>query len=95
MPTKAPEYMVSGTPIIIFAPEVTAIVKYARKDNWAKVITDNNINEICRAIKQLIENREMRQQIAKNAIETAEKNHNSTDVTNQFRKVILSLVSES
>ena len=46
MPTKAPEYMVSGTPIIIFAPEVTAIVKYAKKYNWAKVITENNISEI-------------------------------------------------
>jgi glycosyltransferase involved in cell wall biosynthesis len=91
MPTKAPEYMVSGTPIIIFAPEVTAIVKYARKYGWASVITENNINEISSAIKNLVESKELRQQIAQNAIEIAEKNHNSVDVTNQFREVILSI----
>ena len=39
MPTKAPEYMISGTPIIIFAPKVTALVKYANKYEWAIVIT--------------------------------------------------------
>ena len=92
MPTKAPEYMVSGTPIIILAPEVTAIVKYARKYEWAKVITENNISEISGAIKQLIENKELRQKIAQNAIEIAENNHNSINVTNHFKKAILSIV---
>jgi glycosyltransferase involved in cell wall biosynthesis len=95
MPTKAPEYMISGTPIIIFAPEVTAIVKYAKEYDWAKVITENSINILSDAIKQLIENKELRQQIAQNAIKIAEENHNSIDVTNQFRKVILSIVNES
>jgi glycosyltransferase involved in cell wall biosynthesis len=91
MPTKAPEYMVSGTPIIIFAPEVTAIVKYAKKDEWAKVITENKISEIAESIKQLIKSKELRQQIGKNAIRTAEKNHSSTEVKNQFQEVIISL----
>jgi glycosyltransferase involved in cell wall biosynthesis len=94
MPTKAPEYMVSGTPIILFAPEETAIVKYATKYDWAKIITKNNITEISEALKQLIENKEMRQQLSKNAINVAEKNHNSIVITAQFRKVICSLVNE-
>ena len=51
MPTKAPEYMVSGTPIIIFAPEETTIVRYAEKGEWAQVIKDNNVNAIAQAIK--------------------------------------------
>lgn len=38
MPTKAPEYMVSGTTIIIFAPEETAIVKYAKRDEDRKSV---------------------------------------------------------
>ncbi|HEY5587813.1 MAG TPA: glycosyltransferase [Candidatus Paceibacterota bacterium] len=95
MPTKAPEYMVSGTPIIIFAPEVTAIVKYAKKYEWAEVITENNISEISGAIKHLIESKELRQYIAQNAIKIAEKNHNSIEVTDNFKEVICSLVNES
>ena|ERR1035437_3348425 len=93
MPTKVPEYMITGTPIILFAPEVTAVVKYAKKYEWAKVITQNDINEVSNAIKQLITNKELREKYAKNAISIAEKNYNSIDVTNRFRNVILSTVN--
>lgn len=95
MPTKAPEYMISGTPVIVFAPEDTAIVKYAEKENWAKVVTENSIEKLSEAIKELIESKDLRKQIAQNAIKTAEINHSSTDVTNRFKKVICSLVNES
>ncbi len=90
MPTKVPEYMITGTPILIFAPEVTALVKYARKYEWAKVISKNDINAITCAITQMIENKELRQKYAMNAIVLAEKNHNLIDVTTEFRKVICS-----
>lgn len=95
MPTKAPEFMISGTPIILFAPRETAIVKYAEEYNWAKVITETNINGLSEAIKQLIENKDLRHQIALNAIKIAEKNHNSVDVTTQFKKVICTLAGKS
>ena len=90
MPTKAPEYMITGTPIIILAPEETAIVKNAIKYDWAKVITQNNINQVSDSIKQLIENKELRYKYARNAISIAEKNYNSIVVTNEFKKVICS-----
>ena len=92
MPTKAPEYMITGTPIIIFAPEETAVVKYAKKYDWAKVITENNIEAVTVAIKQLIENKDLREQYAKNAIKMAEKNHNSVQVTNLFKNEICSIM---
>ncbi|RYX87908.1 glycosyltransferase [bacterium] len=92
MPTKVSEYMVSGTPIIVFAPEETAMVKYAQEFEWAKVITENDIDILSRGIKQLVENKEAREQIAQNAINIAEKNHNAIHVTNQFKSLIYSLV---
>ena len=91
MPTKAPEYMITGTPILIFAPAETAVVKYAKKYEWAKVITENKIEDVTAAIKQLIENKDLREQYAKNAIKIAEKNHNSINVTNLFKTEICSL----
>jgi glycosyltransferase involved in cell wall biosynthesis len=93
MPTKASEYMASGTPIIVFAPEVTAIVKYARKDVWAMIITRSDIDIITKAIKQLIEDKELRQGIARNAISIAEKNHNAIEITHKFRMAILSILN--
>lgn len=92
MPTKASEYMISGTPIIIFAPEVTAIVKYAKEYGWAKIVTENNSEDLTEVIENLILNPSERERIAKKAIAIAEKNHDAAVVTSKFREAILSLV---
>jgi glycosyltransferase involved in cell wall biosynthesis len=92
MPTKVSEFMISGSPIIIFAPEETAIVKYARKYKWAKVITENNCIKIAESLKALIQNKTERQLIAKNAIEIAEKNHDAAEIRRRFKSVICSLL---
>jgi len=92
MPTKVSEYMISGTPIIVFAPEETAMVKYAQQYKWAKVITQNDISVLSESIKELVGNAKEREDIARNAINVAERNHNSIDVRNQFKNLISSLV---
>jgi glycosyltransferase involved in cell wall biosynthesis len=94
MPTKAPEYMITGTPIIIFAPEETAISKYASKYNWGKVITKNNLSDVSDGIKQLIQLEDLRELYSKNAIRIAVKNHNAINITNKFRDTICSIISE-
>jgi glycosyltransferase involved in cell wall biosynthesis len=94
MPTKAPEYMICGTPILIFAPEVTAIVKYARKFNIAKIVTKNDASSLAEAIKILITNKAERETIAINAKKIAEANHSSEIITSRFREIISSLKKE-
>lgn len=93
MPTKAPEYMVSGTPIIIFAPEDTALVKYAKRLDWAEVVTENSIDVLADTIKQLVKDEVRRKKIAQNAIHIAEQNHNSKAVSAHFEQVIKSAIS--
>lgn len=92
MPTKAPEYMISGTPIIIFAPEITAIVKYAKKKEWAWVITENDPSILAHEIENLFRNKKDRQRIAENAINLAIKNHDAVNVRDSFRNSISSLL---
>jgi glycosyltransferase involved in cell wall biosynthesis len=91
MPTKASEFMISGTPIIIFAPGVTAIAKNAKEYNWAKLVTINSVNELSKAIVELIQDKEERQRIAQNAKRIAEDKFNSVKVTHDFRTLICSL----
>ena len=95
MPTKASEYMISGTPIIVFAPEETAIVKYAQQLGWAKVIVENNVEIVATAIRQLFQSKEERRRIAQNAIQVAEKNHDSRKITRSFQDAICSLTQKS
>ena len=75
MPTKASEFMVSGTPVIVFAPEVTAVVKYANEHGWAKVVTKNHYQELAHALEQLVLQQSERERIASNAIRVAESRH--------------------
>ncbi|MEI9958272.1 MAG: glycosyltransferase [Ferruginibacter sp.] len=92
MPTKAPEYMVSGTPIIVFGPGETALVKDAMRNNWAKVVTENNIDFLANAVKSVSNSEEERMLIAGNAIRIAEANYNSVKIREDFKAIISSLV---
>lgn len=92
MPTKAPEYMMSGTPIILFAPEETAIVKYCELHHCAKIIIENNVDVIADKIKNIVQNKSERQLISENAKEIARTEHNSLNVTSAFERIIKSLV---
>lgn len=92
MPTKASEYMVSGTPILIFSPNETAIVKYANEYKWAKVVTENNLEAVVQAVRSLLMNREEREWIAANAVKLAEEKHNSDKVRENFKQELLAVV---
>lgn len=88
MPTKASEYMASGTPIIIFAPEDTALVQYAEKYNWAEVVTENNLNLFSEKLKEMILNGSLREQVAATAKKIAETRHNSKLVAGEFEQIL-------
>ncbi len=94
MPTKAPEYMISGTPVIVFAPQITAISKYAMRYNWAKVITSNNIKKITASITQLLQDENERKEIAENAKTIAEENYDLKKVTENFYNALTALVNK-
>lgn len=92
MPTKAPEYMISGTPVIVFGPAETALVQDAQLNNWGKVVTENNIKALADAITDLIINSGSGKKIAANAVRIAEENYNSVRIRNKFKEVICSIV---
>ncbi len=88
MPTKAPEYMMSGTPIIVFGPAETTLVADARERKWANVITVNKTENLAEAIKSLITNPNERIALAKTAIEIAEEEYDSNKIRNRFKEII-------
>ena len=88
MPTKASEFMASGTPIIAFAPEETAAVQYAQKHGWAKVVTENKVEVLTKAIQELIQSKAARQGIAENAKTLAEERHAAHIVSAEFQQMI-------
>lgn len=92
MPTKAPEYMISGTPILVFAPGSTSLANYANQSKWACVISDNNYIMLANALKELISDINKRKGIGEMAKLIAEKKYDAITVRNQFATLLTSLV---
>ena len=92
MPTKASEYMASGTPIIIFAPQDTALVQYAENYKWAEVVTENSITAISAKLKELVKHKTRREQVATTAKNIAEVRHDLKLVAGQFEQLIITAV---
>jgi hypothetical protein len=93
MPTKASEYMVCGTPILIFSPEEMAIVSYARVYGWAKVVTENSLDSLINALKELLGDTEVRQSIGTKAISVAAERHDGFLVRTEFMRLLGGLVN--
>jgi len=94
MPTKAPEYMASGTPIAIFAPQDTALVQYAEKFKWAEVVVDDNTRVLADRLKELFSDRQLREKIANNAKRIAETRHDAAIVAQKFQDVLSNVVDK-
>jgi glycosyltransferase involved in cell wall biosynthesis len=87
-PTKASEYMISGTPILVFAPQETALCIHAKEHRWAYVVDDNNDEQIVRAIENLMTNESLRRALGHTAREFAINNFDAEIVRENFRKVL-------
>lgn len=91
IPTKASEYMISGTTIMVFAPAATAISKFCKDNECALCLTINDKDEISRALEFLIENEEYRKKWAKNAEELARKLFDADIVRENFQSILIGL----
>jgi len=88
MPTKASEYMASGTPILLYSHPDTAVAKHAIKNNWAFVVSENSCPKLKVAIKKLYEEMELRKNVGVSAQRFAFEHYDSTIVRAYFRDVL-------
>ena len=95
MPTKASEYMASGTPIIIYASEDTALAQYAQQEKWAMVVTENKVDLLTEALKKLIQNKTVREEFTKVAKNLASERHADKIVVQNFRNELIGTLSKT
>jgi glycosyltransferase involved in cell wall biosynthesis len=91
IPTKASEYMVSGVPIIIFAPGESAISQLIHKNKCGYYITENSKSGIFKSLDFLIENEGFRKEIAGNAATFARERFESNYVRKSFQNLLITL----
>jgi glycosyltransferase involved in cell wall biosynthesis len=84
--TKVTEYMISGTPVLIYADEQTALAKYALSEEWAYVVTKNTKAELLRALKEIYFDVKLREKLGKRAFNLAIQNEDARMIRENFRK---------
>ncbi len=87
-PTKVSEYMISGTPILVYGDEQAAITKYALKDKWGYVVTERNKVVLINAIRTLYKDAEIRKKLAEKAQKIALEREDSEIIRDEFRKCL-------
>jgi glycosyltransferase involved in cell wall biosynthesis len=89
IPTKASEYMISGTPILVFAPNESAISKFCLKNECGYCLISQDQEKIIDAIHYLITNEEYRKEISNNAVGIAKELFDADKVRNKFQQLLI------
>jgi len=85
--TKTSEYMISGVPIFLFAPDDIAITKYAAEQECMFVNSSVNLDDLVNDLKLLAANENLRSRLAKKSIAVAKYDSDSSSVRRHFLEV--------
>lgn len=88
-PTKVSEYMISGTPVLVYGDESTGLTKYALKDKWAYVVTENKKEALTKALSDLYSNEALRKELAQRAQQIAIEREDAEKVREAFRQAFI------
>lgn len=87
-PGKTCEYLVSGRPILVHAPKVSYIARYARQHAFACIVDENDAQGLAQQIAKLIVDKEVVERIVSNAWKTALANHDGQKISESLRQLL-------
>jgi len=87
--TKTSEYMISGVPILLFAPKQVALTSYAASNGSMHIVSENSMKQLAQELEILINDEKLRTSLALKAIEVASIESDAIRVRNRFKQVIL------
>ena len=93
MPTKASEYMISGTPVLVYTSDLAAVSVFFSDHECGYCISKNSEEEIIKGIKFLIDNEEYRRKISNNAVNTALHKFDALKVRGEFQNLLSGLAA--
>ena len=88
MPTKVPEMMQSGVPILVYGPSEVAQVNYALENGWGYTVTEKSIEKIATAIKKLSADSSLRSELVCKSRLLASEHHDIKTLRTQFQSAL-------
>jgi glycosyltransferase involved in cell wall biosynthesis len=90
MPTKTVEYMASGTPVVVYAPEDHAVSRYAASGEWGLVVGSRDTSALADTFLSLVKNISLREELGRRAMGLALANHDAGTIRDRFRETLIS-----
>lgn len=84
-PGKFTDYLASGRPMLIHAPDYAYVSRYARKKNLGLVVDTNDVTRLTGTIRDFITNPQVGKEFIKNALNIFYQNH---DARKNAKKII-------
>jgi len=91
MPTKVTEYMISGTPILVYAPYETAVSRFLDVNECACCVSEHSGEKLQTAIKYMIDDEEYRKKLSKNAVSLAIELFDANKVKQEFQELLINI----
>ena len=88
MPTKASEYMISGTPILVYSHSETAVSRFFNSNECGCCVSEHDQEKLIDAITLLLTNQKYRNRISKNAVRLAAELFDADKVRTKFRDLL-------
>lgn len=82
-PSKMPEYLASGVPILVNAPGYAYVAYFFKKHNCGLVVVENDAGKLKEGIKMLLNDKDIVDYFVNNALKTAMK-HDEKKVAEKF-----------
>lgn len=94
MPTKVPEYSITGIPILVYAPLSTVLFEDAKLNEWGYIVEnkEGSENDIVFALNKITGDENLRRNLGEKAREYALSNYSSSVVCRNFEQLISSLL---
>lgn len=85
--TKAHLYMMANKPILVYGPAEAGVVSYAKEFEWGYVVTQQEQPALIEALRILVTNSRLCDQLINRGDEVARLNHEASVVREEFRSV--------
>ena len=86
--TKVPQYMASGTPVLLYAPASSPNTRYAARERWGMLVDQPDKAKLKEAIIKLMQEPSLRAKLGQRARALAFREHDAVQVRQRFRKVM-------
>jgi hypothetical protein len=86
-PSKMPEYLAAGRPILVHAPPESSVAEYARLHGFAEVVDEPNVEALAAAVRRLAGDEPRRRELTERAAETLPR-HEAATVAGILRRAV-------